>query len=410
MVLSELELQRRLEDRSIFLNIKSSSDPLHTHLRELLNIRYPIIQAGMSGFTTPELVAAVSNAGGLGILGAARMTPKQIRDAIGKIKERTNNPFGVNLLLAPPEKRGNQNIDQVQQFFNDKFRHKLNIPSKTEKDVSLPQSKFLEQLEIILEEKIQVISFAMGNLPTELVEQIHSVSSSSSSKIMSMVTTVQEAVDVARNGADIIVAQGAEAGGHRSTFNIPLENENETLPLIGTMTLVPQIVDALSGIEDKIQGEKDEAYNIPVIAAGGIADGRGLVAALALGAQGVMIGTRFLVASESAVFQAYQERLLAARESDTIVTRAFSGRPARGLHNQFIDEYRKSGPQPLAWPLQALAADDIYAAAQKQNNADYFPLLAGQGVGLLKGNQKYNAERIVQELVREANQTLSKLG
>ena len=382
---------------------------LNTPLCKLLNIRYPIIQAGMSGFTTPELVAAVSNAGGLGILGAARMTPEQTRDAIRTIKKLTSNPFGVNLLLAPPEKGGNQSINQVQQFFNDKFRRELDISSKTEKDIILPPSKFLEQLKIILEEKIQVISFAMGNLPTQLVEQIHSLSSSSSSKIMSMVTTVQEAIDVARNGTDIIVAQGAEAGGHRSTFNIPLENE--TLPLIGTMTLVPQIVDALSGTEDnKIQGEKEEAYNIPVIAAGGIADGRGLVAALALGAQGVMIGTRFLVASESAAFQAYQERLLAARESDTIVTRAFSGRPARGLHNQFIDEYRKSGPQPLAWPLQALAADDIYAAAQKQNNADYFPLLAGQGVGLLKGNQKYNAERIVQELVREANQTLSKLG
>lgn len=250
----------------------------------------------------------------------------------------------------------------------------------------------------------------MGNLPTQIVEQIHSLSSSSSSKIMSMVTTVQEAVDVARNGADIIVAQGAEAGGHRSTFNIPLENENETLPLIGTMTLVPQIVDALSRIEgNKSQAKKEEAYNIPVIAAGGIADGRGLVAALALGAQGVMIGTRFLVASESAAFQAYQERLLAAKESDTIITRAFSGRPARGLRNQFIDEYRKSGPKPLAWPFQALAADDIYATAQKQNNADYFPLLAGQGVGLLKGNQKYNAEGIIQELVTEANQTLSKL-
>ena len=381
---------------------------LSTPLCKLLNVRYQIIQAGMSGFTTPELVAAVSNAGGLGILGAARMTPEQTRDAIRTIKKLTSNPFGVNLLLAPPEKGGNQSINQVQQFFNDKFRRELDIPSKTEKDIILPPSKFLEQLKIILEEKIQVISFAMGNLPTQLVEQIHSLSSSSSSKIMSMVTTVQEAVDVARNGTDIIVAQGAEAGGHRSTFNIPLENE--TLPLIGTMTLVPQIVDALSGTEDnKIQGEKEEAYNIPVIAAGGIADGRGLVAALALGAQGVIIGTRFLVASESAAFQAYQERLLAARESDTIVTRAFSGRPARGLHNQFIDEYRKSGPQPLAWPFQALAADDIYAAAQKRNNADYFPLLAGQGVGLLKGNQKYNAEGIIQELVTEANQTLSKL-
>jgi nitronate monooxygenase len=385
---------------------------LSTPLCKLLNIRYPIIQAGMSGFTTPELVAAVSNAGGLGILGAARMSPEQTRDAIGKIKKLTSNPFGVNLLLAPPEKGGNQSIDKVQQFFNDKFRRELNIPLKTEKDVILPPFKFLEQLKIILEEKIQVISVAMGNLPTQIVEQIHSLSSSSSSKIMSMVTTVQEAVDVARNGADIIVAQGAEAGGHRSTFNIPLENENEneTLPLIGTMTLVPQIVDALSRIEgNKSQAKKEEAYNIPVIAAGGIADGRGLVAALALGAQGVMIGTRFLVASESAAFQAYQERLLAAKESDTIITRAFLGRPARGLRNQFIDEYRKSGPQPLAWPFQALAADDIYATAQKQNNADYFPLLAGQGVGLLKGNQKYNAEGIIQELVTEANQTLSKL-
>jgi len=385
---------------------------LITPLCKLLNIRYPIIQAGMSGFTTPELVAAVSNAGGLGILGAARMSPEQTRDAIGKIKKLTSNPFGVNLLLAPPEKGGNQSIDKVQQFFNDKFRRELNIPLKTEKDVILPPFKFLEQLKIILEEKIQVISVAMGNLPTQIVEQIHSLSSSSSSKIMSMVTTVQEAVDVARNGADIIVAQGAEAGGHRSTFNIPLENENEneTLPLIGTMTLVPQIVDALNRIEgNKSQAKKEEAYNIPVIAAGGIADGRGLVAALALGAQGVMIGTRFLVASESAAFQAYQERLLAAKESDTIITRAFSGRPARGLRNQFIDEYRKSGPQPLAWPFQALAADDIYATAQKQNNADYFPLLAGQGVGLLKGNQKYNAEGIIQELVTEANQTLSKL-
>src|SRR5919202_3698808 len=227
-----------------------------TSLCSLLNIRYPIVQAGMSGFTTPELVAAVSNAGGLGILGAARMTSEQTIDAISKVKKLTDNPFGVNLLLAPPEKGGNQSIDQVQQFFNDKFRRELNIPSKTEKDVILPQSKFLEQFKIILEEKTSVISFAMGNLPTQLVEQIHTLSSSS--KIMSMVTTAQEALDVARNGTDIIVAQGAEAGGHRSTFNVPLENENEngTLPLIGTMTLVPQIVDALSGIEDKSQEDR----------------------------------------------------------------------------------------------------------------------------------------------------------
>jgi nitronate monooxygenase len=118
----------------------------------------------------------------------------------------------------------------------------------------------------------------------------------------------------------------------------------------------------------------------------------------------------FLVARESGAFQAYQERLLAANESDTIIMRVFSGRPARGLRNHFVEEYRKSGPKPLAWPLQALAADDIYAAAQNKNNADYFPLLAGQGVDLLKGKQEQqSAEDIVQQLEAEANETLSKL-
>jgi nitronate monooxygenase len=122
-----------------------------------------------------------------------------------------------------------------------------------------------------------------------------------------------------------------------------------------------------------------------------------------------MIGTRFLVACESVAFRAYQERLLTAKESDTIITRAFSGRQARSLRNHFAEEYHKSGPQPLAWPLQALAADDIYAAAHKQNNADYLPLLAGQGVGLLRGKQQQSAEEIIQELVAEADETLSKL-
>jgi nitronate monooxygenase len=156
---------------------------------------------------------------------------------------------------------------------------------------------------------------------------------------------------------------------------------------------VPQVADALKRIEEEEERKQEEQMNnnnkkkkksIPVIAAGGIADSSGLVAALALGAHGIMIGTRFLVARESGAFQAYQDRLIAAKESDTIITRAFTGRPARGLHNHFVEQYHKSGPQPLTCPLQALAADDIYATAQKQNNADYFPLLAGQGVGVLR--------------------------
>ena len=247
----------------------------HTSLCKLLNIRYPIMQAGMSGFTTRELVAAVSNAGGLGILGASRIMPEQLGDTISKIKKLTINPFGVNLLLAPPEKEGNQDIDQVQQFLDNKFRQNLNIPSKTKKDISLPPSRLSEQLQIILEEKIPVVSFAMGNPPAKLVvDQVHS---SDNAKVMSMVTTVEEAVNVVRNGTDIVVAQGAEAGGHRSTFDIDSEND-EALPLIGTMTLVPQVVDALKRIQqEQVKKEEEDKKknnnsNIPVIAAGGIAD------------------------------------------------------------------------------------------------------------------------------------------
>lgn len=167
----------------------------------------------------------------------------------------------------------------------------------------------------------------MGNPSTKLVQQIHSSSYDGSAKVMSMITTVEEAVDVVRNGTDIIEAQGAETGGHRSIFNVDNDPNNEVLPLVGTMTLVPQVVDALKRMEQEVRREQQEqAENnnnnkkIQVIAAGGIADGRGLVAALALGVHGVMIGTRFLVAQESGDFQAYQDRLLAAQESDTIIT------------------------------------------------------------------------------------------
>jgi nitronate monooxygenase len=336
------------------INMASSpnvTNAFHTSLCNLLNIRYPILQAGVSGFTTPELVAAVSNAGGLGILGASRIMPEQLGDTISKIKRLTTNPFGVNLLLAPPEKEGNQDIEQVQQFLDNRFRQELKIPPKANQNISIPPSRLSEQLKIILEEKVPVVSFAMGNPSAKLVEQIHSSYDDINVKVISMITTAEEAANVVRNGTDIVVAQGAEAGGHRSTFNIV--NDDKDLPLIGTMTLVPQVVDALKRIQQEEEKKEEGRQNdnhIPVIAAGGIADGRGLIAALALGADGIMIGTRFLVAHESRAFQAYQDRLLAATECGTIITRAFTSRPARGLRNHFVEEYHKLGPQPLAWP------------------------------------------------------------
>lgn len=366
---------------------------------KLLNIRYPIIQAGMAGQTTPELVAAVSNAGGLGILGATRMTPEKLLDAVKKIKTLTTKPYGVNLWLGPPE-RNDQDMTSVQQFLDQKFRKPLGLPMKSAsvvgnnnihdtKDLP-PRSQSSEQVQLILEEKVPVVSFAMGD-PVKYAHQIHSTGA----KVMSMVTTVEDAITVVKNGSDMVMAQGAEAGGHRSLLNKELDDEN--IPLIGTMALVPQIVDV---VEKEVQDRP-----IPVVAAGGIADGRGLLAALALGASGVAIGTRFLVCRESGALQGYQERLLSSDETSTTVTKVFTGHPARVLRNTFVEEYVKSELEPLAWPLQRFVAEDIYANAQTKDDVNYYPLYSGQGLRMLKRNQ--SAEEVVNEIMMEAKEHLS---
>jgi nitronate monooxygenase len=354
----------------------SSSNPLC----DMLNIRYPIIQAGMAGQTTPELVAAVSNAGGLGILGATRMTPEKLLDAVKKIKAITTKPYGVNLWLGPPE-RNDQDVTAAQQFLDQKVRKPLglhmksvsdNIKKNADADELPPPPSKSEQLQIILEEKVPIASFAMGD-PAKYIDQIHS----GGAKVMSMVTSVEDAVNVVRNGSDIVMAQGAEAGGHRSTLNII--SDKEDIPLIGTMALVPQIMDA---VKKEVRDRP-----IPVVASGGIVDGRGLLAALALGASGVAIGTRFLVCRESGALQGYRERLLASNETNTVVTRVFTGHPARVLRNSFVEQYAKSGLEPLAFPLQRIAAEDIYSNAQTKDNADYYPLYSGQGLRMLKRGQ-----------------------
>jgi nitronate monooxygenase len=343
-------------------------------LCEKLGIKYPIIQAGMAGgATTPELVSAVSNAGGLGILAASRLTPTQLKEAILKIKSETKNPFGVNILLAPPED-GNKDVVSTQAYL-DNFRNELGLSSGSS-TISMPPSMSSQYLEIIFDEKVPVLSVGLGD-PTSITELAHSPDIT----VMTMVTTVNEAIQVVKGGTDIVVAQGAEAGGHRSTFKL---GPNGEAALIGTFALVPQIVDAVPP-------------HVPVVAAGGIMDGRGLVAALALGASGVLIGTRFLVAKESGIFPAYQDKMFYSTEADTIITQLFTGRPARSIRNRFVEKYLESDTKPLAWPLQGLAADDIYSESRKQNLADYYPLLAGQGLRLLKRDQ--SASEIISEIV-----------
>jgi nitronate monooxygenase len=378
-------------------------------LCKLLNIKFPIIQAGMGGgHTTPELVSAVSNAGGLGVLGAVRMAPDQLLTTIKRIKEKTIKPFGVNIWIGPSIiNNKNQDEMSVQQFLNDKIRKPLDIPLKPEilderRETNENQnnirnssfeSKYNEQIKIMVEEDVPVASFVMGD-PVKYIDKIHA----KGIKIMSMVTNVEDAVALAKNGSDIIMAQGAEAGGHRSVFKNNFDDKD--IPLIGTMSLVPHIVDNLR------KEIKDKSIP-PVVAAGGISDGRGLVAALALGAEGVAIGTRFLVSKESGTFDGYKAQLLSANETDTIVTKVFTGLPARVLRNSFVDEYTKSNSEPLKWPLQSVVTEDIYSNAQSKNNPEFYPLYSGQGIRMIKSNQ--SAEEIIKEIINEAKEQLKLL-
>jgi nitronate monooxygenase len=352
---------------------------LRTELTRLLGLRYPIVQAPMAGgLTTPDLVAEVSAAGGLGVYPGSGIPPDLLAESIAAIRARTTAPFGVNLLIAPPEPGGD--IESMQSVL-DRLRADLGLPSGA-RDVVVPPSQLAEQIEVVLSERVPMLSFALGD-PSPFVGTAHEADV----LVCAMVTTVEEAVRVVDGGVDLVVAQGAEAGGHRSTFDLSGDRGGA---LVGTLALVPQIVDAVAA---------------PVIAAGGIFDGRGLAAALALGAAGAQLGTRFLLAAESATPQAYRAALVRAIETDTVVTSSFTGRPARSIHNRFLTELGTT--EPLPWPLQRFAAEDIYRAATERGDEQHFPLLAGQGLRPLRDGQR--AGEIVAEIAEQAAAVLGSL-
>jgi nitronate monooxygenase len=352
---------------------------LNTELCRIFNIRYPIFLAGMAGVPGVKLAAEVSNAGGLGSLGAAYMDPEAIRAAIREVRQLTQAPFGVNL-FSTRLVDNNTRIKEVQHELN-KIRHELGIMQASDECVSTP-NHFEEQFAVLLEEKVPVISTAFGLLPDTFVQQ----AKSAGIRIVTMVTTVNEAALAERAGCDAIVAQGSEAGGHRGTFDI---SNHPMGANIGVIALVPQIVDRVK---------------IPVIAAGGIMDGRGLVAALVLGAQGVQMGTRFLTSAESGAHEAYKDALMTSTEESTVITKVFSGRPARGIVNPFIKHWDASGVEPLPFPTQNTITRDIRNAASKQDNAEFMSLWAGQGTRLLTDRQK--AEDIISEILQQAKSIL----
>ena len=257
-------------------------NPLHTPICDLFGIEYPIFLAGMGGVSTAPLVAAVSNAGGLGVIGAATMGPDELRAEIRQTRDMTDKPFAVDLLAPIP--------DQIRP-----------------------------QIEVIYEENVKVFVAGLA-VPAEFIDEMHR----RGMKVIVMCGKVRHAQKSEQAGADVVAAQGTEAGGHTGE--------------IGAMALIPQTVDAVK---------------IPVLAAGGIVDGRGVVAALALGAQGVVIGTRFIASQESQAAQGYRQAIIEAHDDDTMRTRAYTGKTARTIKTEYAKEWETRADEIQAFPMQA---------------------------------------------------------
>jgi nitronate monooxygenase len=331
----------------------------NTAITEFLSITLPIIQAPMAGgATTPELVAAVANAGGLGSLAAGYMAPEEIKEAIQKIHLLTNKPFAVNLFV-PEEQRAvtAEQITQAQKII-EAACVELNWHATTVKPPYAPS--FDAQMTILLEEKIPIFSFTFG-IPTKdwLTEF-----KANGILLIGSATTLAEAKQLEAQGVDIIVAQGSEAGGHRGTFIGPAEEA-----LHNILSLIPLLVTNV---------------NIPVIAAGGIMDAKGIIAVLTLGAAGVQMGTAFLSCPEAGIHPQYKEALLTMQHDNTTLTRAFSGKLARGITNKFITRMQSQQKYILDYPIQNALTSAMRKTAAQQHCIDFMSMWAGQAAYLSK--------------------------
>ena len=356
---------------------------LHTPICDIFGIRYPIMLAGMGGASTPELAAAVSNAGGLGILGAAACSPDQLRRWIQRTRSLTDKPFGVDTLLpstvpsSGTSQKFKAELPQAHIDFAKEFKRRHNLPpidraKAPGSGLAFSRDFFNHQVEVVLEERVPVYVAGLGD-PGFMIPEAHR----RGIKVMAIAGAVKHARRFVDSGVDVIVAQGTDGGGHNSR--------------VGTIVLMPQVVDAVRPT--------------PVLAAGGIADGRGLVAALALGAAGVWVGTPFLATPESGIEDFQKEAIVEASSEDTVVSRTLTGKPARSIKGKWTEEFEASGLKPLPMPFQGLIAMPILEAARQAGRKDIVPGFAGQSIGMIRRIRP--AREIVEEMVAEAVQILS---
>ena len=337
-----------------------------------VGIRHPVVQAPMGGAnaTPPSLVAAVSNAGALGFLGAAYMSPEQITNECTAIRSLTDRPFGLNL-FAPTENPDSPGDVDAATACIARLHGELGLDPP--KPPTLPKHTFEQQLDAALDGGMSIFSFTFNTLPAETIARVKR----RGVYVVGTATTVEEARILAALGVDAIAAQGSEAGAHRGTFAGSFESS-----MVGTMALVPQIV---------------RAVDLPVIASGGIMNGGAIAAAMRLGASAAALGTAFLVADECGVAESYKKLVLSSRDDGTRVTRAFSGRPARGIVNRAMTEI-ESAAAILAYPYQNSLTREMRTAAAKQDRPEYLSLWAGQGASLAR---RMSATALVETLIRE---------
>ncbi|MDP2182595.1 MAG: enoyl-[acyl-carrier-protein] reductase FabK [Actinomycetota bacterium] len=308
---------------------------LHTRLTELLGIEYPIIQGGMAWTATAELASAVSNAGGLGIIGAGHMPTDALREQVRMTKAATDRPFGVNLMLLTPH------IDELVQ--------------------------------VVLDENVPVVTTGAGNpapYMTSLKE--HGI------KVLPIAPSTALAKRLERVGADAIIGEGMEAGGHIGELT--------------TMVLTPQLVDAL---------------DVPVVAAGGIADGRGVAAVFALGAEGVQVGTRFMCATECTIHDSVKERIIKAKDRDTTVTGYSTGHPVRVLKNRLSKMIEELDRASKVDEIEALGSGKL-ALAMREGDLQMGSLMAGQCASMV--DDIMPAEEIILTMIAEAEEVMRRMG
>lgn len=345
-----------------------------TVITKKIGIHYPIIQAPMAGgATTPELVAAVSNAGGLGSLGAGYMAPEDIRTSIQKIRSLTKYPFAVNLFM-PEEHHVTTNEMNLMCNILERCSTELNIKITPVKPPYSPS--FEEQMAVILSENVPVFSFTFGLPDSSWIAKFKN----NNTILIGTATNLDEALLLEKNDIDFIAAQGSEAGGHRGTFLGSAEGS-----LIGLASLIPQLADHVK---------------IPIIAAGGIMDARGITSSMLLGAHGVQMGTAFLSCKESGIHSSYKEKLLNTTMDNTTLTRAFSGKMARGIKNKFIAVMEPYQDKILDYPIQNTLTKTIRKEAEKQNNTDFMSMWAGQLAYLC---QNCSAAELIKQLIDSVN-------